>query len=306
MPDPGKDAPPPAGRAHRLGPGLRRVLASNPSPMTFWGTNTYLLGESDIAVIDPGPDDPAHLRAILDALPPGARVSHILVTHAHRDHSPLARPLAAATGAPVMAFGDAKAGRSAAMEELAAAGLAGGGEGVDTEFDPDIRLSDGAEVEGADWRLTALHTPGHMGNHICLAWGETLFTGDHVMGWASSLVSPPDGDVGDFMCSCARLRQRGWRVFHPGHGAPVADTEARLDWLIGHRRAREAQIRATLAMAPGTAAELARQIYTETPEALLPAATRNVLAHLLDLRTRGLAAAEGPLCDSATFATTAP
>lgn len=304
MPDPSDDSAPPAGFARGLSPGLRRILAPNPSAMTFWGTNTYLLGDRDIAVIDPGPDDPGHLRAILDAVPPGARVSHILVTHAHRDHSPLARSLAAATGAPVMAFGEATAGRSAAMEELAAAGLAGGGEGVDHDFEPDVRLADGAEIEGAGWRLTALHTPGHMGNHVSLAWGETLFTGDHVMGWASSLVSPPDGDVSDFMASCARLRRRGWRVFHPGHGGPVAEPRARLDWLIGHRRAREAQIRAALAAAPGTAAEIARRIYTDTPEALLPAATRNVLAHLLDLRARGLAQPEGALREHAVFAAT--
>mgnify|MGYP006277732959 FL=1 len=301
MADTSPESAPRAGAATELAPGLRRVLAPNPSPMTHWGTNTYLLGEEEVAVIDPGPDDAAHLAAILDALPRGARVSHILVTHAHRDHSPAARPLSEATGAPVLAFGDACAGRSAAMEELAASGLPGGGEGVDRDFAPDFRLSDGAEVAGAGWRLTALHTPGHMGNHLCLAWGDVLFTGDHVMGWASSLVSPPDGDLGDFMASCARLRRAGWRVFHPGHGAPVTDPAARLDWLIAHRRAREAQIRAALSEAPGSAADLAARIYSDTPAALLSAAARNVLAHLIDLRARGLAAPDGALSEHAVF-----
>ncbi|REC53726.1 MBL fold metallo-hydrolase [Rhodosalinus sediminis] len=284
-----------------LGPGLRRITAPNPSPMTFRGTNTYLLGTRGLAVIDPGPDDPAHLEAILAALGPGQRITHILVTHAHLDHSPLARPLARETGAPVLAFGDARAGRSAVMTRLAAAGLAGGGEGVETGFAPDATLADGAEVAGDGWRLTALHTPGHFGNHLCFAAGDTLFTGDLVMGWASSLVSPPDGDLTDFMASCARLSGHRWRVMHPGHGAPIADPAARLAWLLAHRRTREAQIRAALAEGPGTADALARRIYADTPPELLPAAARNVFAHLVDLAGRDLARPEGPLSAGAVF-----
>lgn len=284
-----------------LGAGLRRLTAPNPSPMAFRGTNTYLLGTRGLAVIDPGPNDPAHLEAILAAVGPGQRITHILVTHAHLDHSPLARPLARETGAPVLAFGDARAGRSAVMTRLAEAGLAGGGEGVETGFAPDATLADGAEVAGDGWRLRALHTPGHFGNHLCFAAGDTLFTGDLVMGWASSLVSPPDGDLTDFMASCARLAGHRWRVMHPGHGAPIADPAARLDWLIAHRRTREAQIRAALAEAPGTAETLARRIYADTPPELLPAAARNVFAHLVDLAGRDLARAEGPLSAEARF-----
>ena len=284
-----------------LGPGLRRITAPNPSPMTFRGTNTYLLGTRGLAVIDPGPDDPAHLEAILAALRPGQRITHILVTHAHLDHSPLARPLARETGAPVLAFGDARAGRSAVMTRLAAAGLAGGGEGVEAGFAPDATLADGAEVAGDGWRLTALHTPGHFGNHLCFAAGDTLFTGDLVMGWASSLVSPPDGDLTDLMASCARLSGHRWHVMHPGHGAPIADPAARLAWLLAHRRSREAQIRAALAEAPGTADALARRIYADTPPELLPAAARNVFAHLVDLAGRDLARPEGPLSAGAVF-----
>ncbi|WP_235829862.1 MBL fold metallo-hydrolase [Frigidibacter oleivorans] len=269
--------------------------------MTLHGTNSWILGEGRVAVIDPGPEDPAHLRAILGALAPGETVSHILVTHAHRDHAPLARALAAATGAPVLAFGDATAGRSQAMARLAAGGRAGGGEGVDAGFRPDERLADGETVAGAGWSLTALHTPGHMGNHLCFLWGERLFSGDHVMAWSSSLVSPPDGDMGQYMAALDRLAGTGARVAHPGHGPDVTDLPDRIAALAAHRRAREAQIRAALAEGPATAAALAARLYADTPEALLPAAARNVFAHLVDLAERGLARPEGPVDPDTRF-----
>ncbi|MFC6584051.1 MBL fold metallo-hydrolase [Sulfitobacter aestuariivivens] len=287
--------------AQQLEPGLRRVLAPNPSPMTYRGTNTYLLGTSDIAVIDPGPDSPAHLEAILNALQPGQRISHIIVTHTHLDHSPLARPLAQRCGAPVLAFGDAQAGRSQIMQNLAERGLMGGGEGVDTAFRPDQRLADGACITGADWELSVIHTPGHIGNHISLGWGTACFTADHVMGWASSLVSPPDGDLTDFMASCARLQTHDWRVFYPGHGAAVTDPAKRLDWLISHRTAREAALLEALSHGPADAATLAKAIYTDTPPALLGAATRNVLAHLVDLTGKSVVRPDTELHATATF-----
>ncbi|WP_238366514.1 MBL fold metallo-hydrolase [Mesobacterium pallidum] len=302
MQDPDPTFQPAPGVAEPLAPGLRRLLAPNPSPMTFRGTNTYLLGTRGICVIDPGPDDPAHLSAILGALEPGQHVSHIVVTHAHLDHSPLSRALSHETGAPVYAFGPATAGRSAVMEALAATGLAGGGEGVDPTFVPDHALPDGATIDGDGWSLEVLHTPGHFCNHVALGWGDTCFTGDLVMGWATSLVSPPDGDLTDFMASCARLAARDWRVFHPGHGAPVTDPAARIAALLAHRRGRESAILSALADGPATAEALARRIYTDTPPALLPAATRNVLAHLVDLTGRGLLAPEGPLSASARYA----
>lgn len=292
---------PAPGVAERLEPGLLRVLAPNPSPMTHWGTNTYLLGQKEIAVIDPGPDLPAHLTAILAACPPGGRITHILVTHAHRDHSPLARVLSRETGAPVHAFGPPEAGRSKVMQELAASGFAGGGEGVDAGFQPDITLSHGDRVTSADWKLEALHTPGHMGNHLCFAWGDALFSGDHVMGWASSLVSPPDGDLSDFMASCETLRQRFWRVFHPGHGAPVEAPSDRLDWLIAHRKARETSILQALDAGPATATDLAARLYTDVPAGLLPAAARNVFAHLVDLTQKNLVAPRGAMAFDQPF-----
>lgn len=295
------DFNPTIGVAEQLEPALRRILAPNPSPMTYRGTNTYVIGTSDLAVIDPGPDSQDHLAAILAAVQPGQKITHIIVTHSHLDHSPLARPLSKTTGAPIYAFGGPQDGRSAIMTKLASDGLAGGGEGIDTEFAPDVTLADGDQLQGAGWALEVLHTPGHIGNHIALAWGDACFTADHVMGWASSLVSPPDGDLSDFMASCRRLRARSWRVFYPGHGAPVTDPAARLDWLMAHRTSRETAILDALSQGPATAAALARQIYTETPASLLHAAERNVFAHLVDLTGRARITPQGALSATATF-----
>lgn len=301
MPDPDPTFRPAPGIAETLQPGLRRVVANNASPMTFRGTNTYLLGTGDLAVIDPGPDDPAHLQAILGSLGPDQRISHIFVTHAHLDHSPLARPLAAATGAPVLAYGDARSGRSAVMKQLVARGLTGGGEGVDAGFVPDICLPDGAEVSGDGWSVTALHTPGHFGNHLCFAAEDFLFSGDLVMGWASSLVSPPDGDLTDFMASCRRLAQMPWQRFYSGHGAPIEQPHARLAWLLKHRETRESAILDALKLQPDTAQGLTTRIYTDIPPALIPAAERNVLAHLIDLQGKSCVHHAGELRRDSTF-----
>jgi len=303
---PPDDFNPPCGDAIELAPGLRRILAPNPSPMTYRGTNTYLLGTTDLAVIDPGPIGPdpeniPHLNAILAALQPGQRISHIIVTHTHIDHSPLAARLSAETGAPILAFGDAQAGRSAVMTKLAKAGLAGGGEGIDVDFRHDRTVQDGEIIEGAGWSLEVIHTPGHLGNHIALGWGRACFTADHVMGWASSLVSPPDGDLTDFMASCHRLREGDWQVFHPGHGGPVNDPIGRLDWLISHRLMREAAILSVLADGPATAHAIAAQVYTETPVALLAAAERNVFAHLIDLTGKSMVSPAEELSPTAIF-----
>lgn len=298
---PPDDFNPQPGVAEDLTEGLRRVLAPNPSPMTYRGTNTYLLGERDIAVIDPGPDDPAHLRAILEALHPGQRISHIVVTHAHLDHSPLARALSARTDAPVFAYGDFRAGRSEVMEDLATKGLAGGGEGVDGLFFPDIEVADNAIIQGDGWELRALWTPGHFGNHLSFEWEDVVFTGDLVMSWASSLVSPPDGDLTDFMRSCARLQGHPAKTYHAGHGAPVSNPAERVDWLVSHRRGRESAILETLQATSGTARELAERIYLETPPALMGAAARNVFAHLVDLVGKNQVQPQAELSETATF-----
>lgn len=273
-------------------PGLRRIIAPNPSAMTLHGTNSYLIGTGDVALIDPGPEDAAHEAALLGALRPTERISHILVTHAHRDHSPLARRISARTGAPILAFGDSRAGRSARMAALG--GATGGGEGVDTTFTPDQRLADGAAVAGAGWRITALHTPGHMGNHMCFAWDGVVFSGDHVMGWASTLVSPPDGDMTDYMASLERLDRVRARLLMPGHGGAVTDPAARIAELRAHRLMREAQILTALGDGPATSGGLAAGLYRDTPPNLMGAARRNVLAHLIDLEARGRVASMGP------------
>ncbi|PWE29215.1 MBL fold metallo-hydrolase [Pararhodobacter marinus] len=291
------DAPfdPLPGRSFPLAPGLRLVLAPNPSPMTERGTNTYLLGEGAVTVVDPGPADPDHLRAILDALAPGERIERIVVTHAHKDHSPLARPLAEATGAPVAAFGNAQAGQSPRMAALIASGAEmGGGEGVDADFAPDEILANGDATEAGGLPLRAVHTPGHLGNHLCFLWGDALFSGDHVMGWAPSLVSPPEGDLTDFMASLDRLEALGQRRYYPGHGAPVEDGLGRTRALRDHRQGREAAIRAAVGAGAVDLRAITAAVYTDVPEALLPAAARNVLAHLIDLDARGLLRFDGP------------
>ncbi len=282
---------PEPGQAVEVEVGLRMVLAPNPSPMTYWGTNTWIVGQRGLAIIDPGPDDTRHLEALLRAIG-GSTVSHVIVTHAHLDHAPLARRLASATRAPVLAFGDAASGRSATMKRLADLGLAGGGEGVDADFRPDICLADDETLEGDGWRLRALHTPGHFASHLGFALGDAVFSGDHVMGWASSLVSPPDGDMGAFMATSERLAGIAPRVFYPGHGAPVRDTAGRLDWLMAHRRSREAAILDALSPGPATIPVITARVYTDIPLAMMPAAERNVLAHLIDLKEKSQVAAE--------------
>lgn len=288
------------GAAQRLADGLACVLAPNPSPMTYWGTNSFILGHDSVAVIDPGPADDRHLAALMDAIA-GRKVSHILVTHSHLDHSPLASPLAKATGAPVLGFGDSTAGRSQIMTDLARTGVVGGGEGVDVAFSPDVMVADGDDISGDGWTLRAIHTPGHFGNHLCFQWDDAAFCGDLVMGWATSLVSPPDGDLTDFMASCATLAATGITRAYSGHGAPIDDAQARIVELITHRRAREAAIRQELAKGPATATDLTEAIYTDVAPALLPMAQRNVLAHLIDLVTRDIAAPVGPLSARAKF-----
>ncbi len=291
-----------AAAADEIGPDLRRLVAPNPSPLTHRGTNTFILGRGEVAVIDPGPAIPGHLAAILAALGPGERVGTILVTHSHLDHSPLARPLSEATGAPVLAAGPSDWGRSPVMQTLADAGDLGGGEGVDTEFAPDARISDGTAIAGGWGRIEAIATPGHMANHMAFAWRGALFPGDTVMGWATTVVSPPDGDMTAYLDTLARLAARDDRVFHPGHGPSITDPGARIAELAAHRRAREEAILRHLAVrGPASAGNIAAEVYRETDPALLPAARRNVFAHLIDLAARNLVETRGAIHENAVF-----
>lgn len=282
-------------------PAVRTIRAPNPSPLTGSGTNTYILGQGDVAIIDPGPDLDAHLSAILAALGPAERVSHILVTHPHLDHSALAPRLSHATDAPVAAYGAATAGRSPRMTALALTGLPDAGEGLDRGFRPDMLLADGESISADTWALTALHTPGHLGAHLAFAAGDVLFSGDHVMGWSTSIIAPPDGDMTDYMASLARLQAQTWSRILPGHGDPIDAPAARLAELVAHRMEREAQILAALATAPATAATLASLIYTGLSERLLKAASANVLAHLIDLQVKERVTCNLPLTPHSIF-----
>jgi len=298
------DFDPPVGVAETLLPGLRRIVAPNASPMTFRGTNTYLLGGTDVAVIDPGPDMDAHLHAILKAVGETCSISHIFVTHSHVDHSPLSRRLARITGAPVLAVSDSFSSRSARMKNLAEHAELGGGEGVDKDFNPDRQLADGQRIVGQGWSLDAITTPGHFSNHVCFSWPEeaVVFSGDHVMGWATTLVSPPDGDLTAFMASLEKMAARkGDRRYFPGHGAVLEDPQAMISYLLSHRRERESQIIAALTQGAANASELAARIYTEIPRSLLPAATRNVFAHLIDLTDKKKISPIGSLSPEAPF-----
>ncbi|MGB0498318.1 MAG: MBL fold metallo-hydrolase [Rubricella sp.] len=286
-----RDHAPTPGRVERFGEDLRVVTAPNASPMTFTGTRSFILGRGGVAVVDPGPALEGHLMSLEAALEPGEWIEAILVTHAHVDHTPAARVLAHRHGAPVLAFGDARAGMSPVMERIDARAL-GGGEGVDTRFRPDRRLIDGERVAGrGGWALRAIHTPGHMGNHLCFHWEERglVFSGDHVMGWATTLVSPPDGDLTAFMDSLDRIEARAaGSVLHPGHGAPVDDPVPLIRYIREHRRLRENQIVDALGQGAATPLELTAALYRDVPATLHPAASRNVLAHLVDLTERGL------------------
>lgn len=267
--------------AEQVSPLIRRVLAHNPSPFSYTGTQTYIVGHGEVAVIDPGPlgDDPHHVEALIRILA-GEKVVAILCTHTHRDHSPAAAPLAAATGAPVIG--------------CAPLVLEDSGPRADASFDatytPDRVMEDGESLSGPGWTLTALATPGHTSNHLCFALAEeqALFTGDHVMGWSTSVVSPPDGDMAAYMRSLALLMTRDDKIYYAAHGAPIENPQRLVRGMMGHRKQREGQILRLLEAGTGHIPDMVASMYKGVDKRLYPAAGRSVLAHLIDLKDRGL------------------
>lgn len=268
------------GRLQMLEPGIARILADNPSAFTHTGTWTHLIGERTLAVIDPGPDLPAHYDALIAAIAERP-VAAIVVTHNHRDHSPLAPALSAATGAPIV---------GAAPIALTDDGPRAD-DGFDFDYAPDRVLADGEQVTGDGWALTAIATPGHTSNHLSFALDGTgaLFPGDHVMGWSTTVVSPPDGDMTAYMASLEKLLGRSDdRIYYPAHGNPIENPQRWVRGLLGHRKQREGQILRLLAADVRDIDEMVDKMYVGVDPRLFPAAARSVLAHLIDLRGRGL------------------
>ncbi len=282
MSDPSTDSD--YGRVERVSPLVRRVLAHNPGPFTYTGTGTYIVGEGTVAIVDPGPDDAGHVAALLAAVA-GETVSHIVVTHTHRDHSPAAPAVKAATGAIVAGCAPL------VLDDLGPRADAG----FDRTYAPDAVLADGERVTGPGWTLIALHTPGHTSNHLCFALAEerALFSGDHVMGWSTTVVAPPDGDMAAYMASLRLLLDRDDAVYYPTHGAPVSEPQRLVRGLITHRKQREGQILRNLADGPRTVPVMVAAMYASVDPRLHPAAGLSVTAHLIDLHARGAVVADG-------------
>src|SRR5437660_6416239 len=274
------------GRLEPVAPGIRRIVARNPGPFTFKGTGTYVVGEGEVAVIDPGPELEEHVAALLASLAE-EQVTHILVTHTHRDHSPAAKALKAATGAPSYGFGPHAGGRR---------GEAGVEEGGDWDFAPDIVVTDGVEIAGGQWRFEAVHTPGQTSTHLCFALPDSgiLFSGDHVMGWSTSVIAPPDGDMAAYMASLDKLMARQDAVCWPTHGPAITEPQRHVRAFIAHRRERESGIIDCLKAGIETIDRMVERLYVGLNPALRRAAGRSVLAHLIDLTGRDIVAADGP------------
>ena len=285
-----RDFQPAYGNAVPVAQNVQRITVNNPSAFTFHGTNSYIVGDKSVAVIDPGPEDDMHFQALMAALE-GREVTHIFVSHTHRDHSPLAARLKQATGALTVAEGPHRAARP--LHEGERNPFA---ESSDTEFVPDIVLSDGKSLSGDGWTLTALHTPGHTANHSAFALDDSgiVFSADHVMAWATTIVAPPDGSMSDYMASLAKLLQRKDRLFLPGHGGPVNDPTAFMRGLRAHRRMREKAVLARIKGGDQTIPDMVKIIYRSTDPRLHGAAALSVLAHIEDLIEKGEVQTDGP------------
>ncbi len=297
------------GELIEVSPLLRRIVCNNPSKYTFHGTGTYVIGHRDVAVVDPGPRDPAHVEALLRALG-NETVRAILITHTHGDHSPAAAALHDATGAPVLGFGphpedatseeaDETSDEETDRADQGADSIRHDAHGPDVDFNPETRLAHGDTVDGPGWTVQALHTPGHISNHLCFALTEegALLTGDHVMGWSTTIIPPPDGDVSDYLRSLQLVLDRNDQVLYPTHGGPVHDPRRYVSALLNHRLRREAQILEQLAEGPSSAREIVAVLYADVRKELHRPAARSVVAHLAKLRKEDRAA---PVVDDAS------
>jgi len=290
---------PVAGRVDRISPLVRRVVCNNPGPFTFTGTNSYIIGSGDVAVVDPGPDNDEHWAALTAALA-GETVSHILVTHTHRDHSPLARRLKALTGAPTLGFGPHGSGQVAEARGAGGPLLDAAG---DLDFVPDIALADGAVVSGRGYAVTAVFTPGHTSNHMAFRLEDerALFSGDHVMSWATSVIAPPDGHMGQYMASLRRLLDGGERVYWPGHGPARAEPQALVRAILAHRQMREAAVLERIRSGDRTIPAIVARIYAAVDPRLHGAAALSTLAHVEHLVEQGKVVADGELGLDGTY-----
>lgn len=271
-----------------MSPLITRVIADNPGPFTYTGTGVYIVGAGDqVCVIDPGPTTPAHIAAIDKALE-GKRVTHVLVTHHHIDHSPLAAPLAEKHGCKVYGYGTQPVAPQGGEIRLEA--------GDDLSFKPDVEIRDGHSFSGQDWTLTAIHTPGHTSNHLCFALSEenTLFSGDHIMGWSTSVVSPPDGDMGDYLSSLNRILDMDFDIIRPTHGPEITQVRPFVQAYIDHRLAREAQIIGAIESGLTEIGAIVAELYKDVDKRLHPAAAHSVLSHLIHMRKTGRVMAAGP------------
>jgi glyoxylase-like metal-dependent hydrolase (beta-lactamase superfamily II) len=279
----------PPGQVEEVVPGVRRLLVNNPSPFTFKGTLTYIIGRGNVAIIDPGPIDEAHIAALLDAVR-GETVTHIFVTHTHRDHSPATPRIKAATGAQVLAEGPHRAARPLNVGEAPRLDASN-----DTDFRPDRALADGEVVTGNGWTIEAITTPGHTANHMAFAFkeGNLVLSGDHVMAWSTPIVAPPDGAMSDYMASLQKLARRSEPIYLAGHGGMVREAPSFVQHYIRHRQGREASILHRLGKGEADIPTIVRAIYIGLDPRLIKAAGLSVLAHLEDLVTRKLVATEG-------------
>ncbi len=273
------------GRPQAVSPLIRRLLANNPGPFTFYGTGVYIIGHGEVAVIDPGPDDPAHRDALTSARA-GERETHIFVTHGHADHSPAAHPLAARTGAKVYASPIAVAKSDVDLRVEA---------DDDLGFKPHAFAADGQRFSGPGWTLEAIATPGHTANHTAFALLEenALFSGDHIMGWSTTVISPPDGDMDDYLQSLEKIRARDFSTLWPTHGPPILEPRPFIDAYVAHRLEREAQIIARLEAGDTRIPEMVAVMYADVDKRLHPAAAHSVLAHMIRLVKRGRVSSDG-------------